>query len=140
LLLLLFRLYDWLKASTGKREFNVEVYGNFILRDSKSGELSASHGYRNTSDVQLGSGLRDEADFSLPLGDSWDTRYIATSLLNGSATRHFERIFDNSSRSIVGLAQVVLCIDTFSKGGTWIDEHSPSKIYAQSSGGPASRR
>ena len=106
----------------------MEVYGNFILRDSKTGDLTPSHGYRNTSDVQLGSGLRDEADFSLPLAGAYDARHLAASLLNGSATRHFERIFDNSSRSILGLAQVVLCADTFTKE-PWLDKYRPAKIY-----------
>lgn len=104
------------------------MYGNFILRDSKTGDLAASYGYRNTSDVQLGSGLRDEADFSLPLTGVNDSKLLAGNLLNGAATRHFERIFDNSSRSILGLAQVVLCVDTFTKG-SWLEKYSPTKIY-----------
>ena len=124
-MLLCFRLYDWLTASTGKHDFIAEVYGNFILRDSKTGDLTSSYGYRNTSDVQLGLGVRDEADFSLPLSGLHDARHIATNLLNGAATRHFERIFDTSSRSIVGLAQVVLCVDTLGKE-RWL---AASKIY-----------
>ncbi len=110
----------------------MEVYGNFILRDSKTGDLTASHGYRNTADQHLGSGLRDEADFHIPLAGTYDARYIANSLLNGSATSHFERIFVNSSRSIVGLVQLVLCSDTFNRGSSWLDKHAPSTIYAAS--------
>jgi len=80
------------------------------------------------SDVALGSGIRDEADFSVFITDSSDCRHLCSQLLDGSAQRFFERIFENSSRSIVGLTQIVLCADTFSKS-SWVSGLAPGKIY-----------
>jgi len=120
-------LLDLLKALIPEsKQYSFEIYGNFLLQDVRTKDLSISHGYRCIKDLTLSSGFRDDADFSIAVRDSDDVRELAQGLIDGRYTRHFERIFTDSSRSIVSLLQVVVCVDTLTFGKTW---HRPGKIY-----------
>lgn len=121
-------MHDWLRSTSTEDVFNVEVYGNFVLKDSETKLLSASHGYRCLSDVALSSGVREEGDYSVLLQDTSDCRNLAASLVDGRATAHFAKIFKKSSNAILGLTQIVLCCDTLAKS-SWQNKFLPMKIY-----------
>jgi len=107
--------------------FTFEIYGNFLLQDVKTKRLSVSHGYRCVSDVSLSAGFRDQSDFSVEVSSSSHLDDLADGLVSSRYLRHFERIFADSSRSIVSLLQVVICCDKLTSRGTW---HEPGKIYS----------
>jgi len=118
-------MHDWLRSSTGGDEFNCEVYGNFLLRDTRTGELSSSHGVRSLEDA---SHIKETPDFRHSLSSKVTSRHLARALLNGSALRHLAGIFAGSDRHVVGLVQVVLCVDAYSSA-PWLRRLAPSQIY-----------
>lgn len=132
-------MHDQLKSSTGLKKFKVEVFGNFLYRDNATKQLHSSHGYKSLEDVALGVGIRDEPDDTLLLKSSADVHNIASSLINGSATKHLERIWIESDRStLIGLVQIVLSVDVVSSG-SWLRKYSPARMYEAESGS-ASRK
>jgi len=130
-----FRLYDWLRSSTGSTAFEVEVFGSFLLRDNDTKELSWSHGHRaiKHSTLNLGDGIKTDPDHVLKLTSSLDVKKIARGLISGSATAHFEQIFERSSRSVIGLLQITLCCDSFNRG-PWLQKYVSAKMYDTASG------
>jgi len=123
-----FRLQDWLRSSTGDSEFNCDVYGNFLLRHGRTGELSSTHGVRSLHDVALGADIRESPDLHHPLGDKNSSRRLARALLDGSALRHLAGIFATSDNHIVGLVEVVLCVDSYTRQ-PWLQGLEPARIY-----------
>jgi hypothetical protein len=113
------------------------VYGNFILRDSRTGELSGSYGVRSLHDVALGAGIRDNPDFQHLLSTG-TTRHLGAALLDGSALGHFANLFAGSDNHVVGLVQVVLCVDTHSRA-KWLRGLESARLYQMDSNKEDSR-
>ncbi len=119
-----------MRSLTDSREKCVfEVFGNFLLQDAHTGALSLTRGYRCVSDISLTSGFRDGCDFSVEVSRPAHLGDLARNLLNGTYLRHFERIFQDSTRNIVALLQLVVCCDKLSIRTTW---HRPGVEYGSS--------
>lgn len=120
-----------MRSVTDSREPCVfEIFGNFLLQDIKTGALTVTRGYRCVSDISLTSGFRDGCDFSVEVSRAAHLGDLATNLLNGTYTRHFERIFQDSSRAIVSLLQLVVCCDKLTFSRSW---HRPGEEYKNKS-------
>lgn len=105
------------------------MYGNFLLRDVHTGDLSSSHGVRSLHDVALGADIRETPDLHHRLGgDKSSAKHLARALLTGAALGHLPAIFEQSDRHIVGLVEVVLCVDSQSSA-PWLRGLLPARIY-----------
>lgn len=127
---------DWLRSATGRRKFKIEVFGNFILRDNKTKELTNSHGYRPIQDVAaLGNGLKEDPDTYHKIKDTEDVVELARSLISGAANSHFRRrgLEESDTKTIVGLVQITLCCDSMGQG-QWLQKFASAKIYDVESG------
>ena len=111
------------------------MFGNFLLRDNKTNELTNSHGYRAIQDVAaLGSGLKEDPDAYHKLKTSGDVVELARGLISGKAASHFIRRLDESERkTVVGLVQIVLCCDSVGRG-QWLQKFESARIYDVESG------
>lgn len=109
----------------------MEVFGNFLLRDNKTKELTNSHGYRAIQDVAaLGSGLKEDPDTHHKLKSPEDVVELARGLIAGTATTHFGRrhLEESDKKTVVGLVQVVLCCDSMGKA-KWLQKFKSAQIY-----------
>jgi hypothetical protein len=126
-------LNDLLRSSTGANKFVLETFANFILRDNETGILSASHGFRADPEdpKELGTGnlKEEESNHQITLEGSDSVLHSAHSILNGSATARYERLFQKSSRSIVGLVQLVLCCDRVANDLKWLTKYKDNQIF-----------
>ncbi len=130
----IFRFHDWLKTATGGREFTVEVFGNFLLRDNRTGELENSHGFNALERAAaLGSGLKEEPDNYRDLETQKDVLELAHGLISGSATKHFQRLEESDNKTVIGLVQISLCCDSF-KNYQWLRKYKSARIYDVESG------
>jgi hypothetical protein len=125
------RYYDLLKNSTGQSEFKVNTFGNFVVRDNETNRLSAAHGFRppEFSDLGNSSSSKGLPEHRFKLESSQSVQHAAHNIINGSATARYERAFQSSNISIVGLIQVVLCCDTIAKGMSWLQKYKPNTPY-----------
>ena len=111
--------------------YTLEIFGNFLLIDQKTGTLSTSHGYRSVSDVASVGGFRDRSDFSVDVSTNDHIKDLSKGLLDGRYLRHFEGIFQDSARSIVRLLQVVVCCDKLNLTTKWIAKEKPAASSRQ---------
>jgi len=130
-------MYDWIKTASGETSFYVEIYGQFLLKDDETGELSLSRGFRAYTEDELkelepepeAAVFRQIGDFGFTIDEPSDCRELALGLIDGSRTAHFERIFGGSSkRSIVSVPRLTLCIDHFT-AARWMDKYKAGQIH-----------
>jgi len=78
--------------------------------------------------VAVSNEIKDEPDFLHPLSKAYPSRRLARALLNGSILGHLGGVFEESDCHIVGLVEVVLCVDTWSKAA-WLRDLEAARIY-----------
>ena len=110
-------MLDLLRSLTRAKTYLFEVYGNFLLQHTLTGKLSPSHGKKFKKDIIQHSDVREDSDFHCEVQGSADIEDLASGLVTGRYTKHFEKIFKSSKRKIVALMQVVVCCDYLSIGG-----------------------